>query len=250
MDTKLEKSIMRQLTKLSNRVVYFTILLILILNYAQAQNSNKLKCIQGVWRGTNMDIEPFQDISNFYQIIQGDSIISFYLNEEDIFVSHFKFINFNILEEDVDFYNVEKSNILSLSENNDEIFIYTEIDQHGNVAIDKYFSCGTTSLNKLHMEFQKDDFVTYSVYSFFKTNYSSYINQLNLINKLIKAEIIVDKTYFHKNPDENSKFKAFVIKGDQVIIDKINGDWIKVAYEGKKITTEGWIKRSDLDFLN
>jgi len=249
MDMMIEKNIMKHVKRLSRRVIYCVLLLILKGNYVYSQGTNKLECIQGIWQGTNMDIEPFQELSDFYQIIHGDSIIAFYLSDNDIYISRFKFINFDIQEAEVDFYDVKESNTLSTDQNSNDSYIYTEIDQEGNVALDKYFSCGSTFLNKLHMEFQKEDYLPYSVYSFFKKNGPRFISQFNLENELIKAKIIVDKSYFHSRPDENTKRRAFVIRNDQVIIDKIKEDWMKVAYEGGTVVTEGWLKRSDVELI-
>lgn len=53
-----------------------------------------------------------------------------------------------------------------------------------------------------------------------------------------------EKCYFHKS----KKLKSFVIKGDIVYVEKIEGDWALCSYFGKK-TTKGWLKVADLNQL-
>jgi hypothetical protein len=61
--------------------------------------------------------------------------------------------------------------------------------------------------------------------------------------------VIADRAYFHTNPDELTKRKAFVITGQQIRYTKNSGDFVFVIYynsDGEK--TEGWIKKSELAF--
>ena len=58
--------------------------------------------------------------------------------------------------------------------------------------------------------------------------------------------INTEKAYFHNDKNLESKRKAYVVKGDIVYIDKIEGEWVHCKYIGNA-TTEGWIKKGDLD---
>ncbi|MGK7389156.1 MAG: hypothetical protein ACNS60_02355 [Candidatus Cyclobacteriaceae bacterium M2_1C_046] len=211
---------------------------------------NQIDCIQGVWRGLMMDIEPHADLSKYYMIVKNDSIISYYLDQNNIFHSNFKFIDFDITKENTSFYNVDIKNLLSNSTNEHSKYFYTEIDIDSNVAVDKYFFCNNESLTKLHFEFEKLSFLPFSAYSNLKNKTdASELNISFIQNYIKKGKIIINRSYFHSQPDYLSKRKDFVVEGDIVIVDEIKNDWIKVAYEGKNVTTTGWLKTSDLVFV-
>lgn len=58
--------------------------------------------------------------------------------------------------------------------------------------------------------------------------------------------IETEKSNFYSENNENSKRKSYLIKGDIVFIDKIDGEWIHCYYYGKSITT-GWIKKETIN---
>lgn len=57
-----------------------------------------------------------------------------------------------------------------------------------------------------------------------------------------------NKSYFYKDKSDNKILKSYVIKGDIVHIEKIQGDWALCSYFGKR-TTKGWLKIADLNQL-
>ena len=57
-----------------------------------------------------------------------------------------------------------------------------------------------------------------------------------------------EKSYFHKEKSDARKQKKYIIKGDIVYVEKIEGDWALCSYFGKK-TTKGWLKVADLNQL-
>lgn len=57
-----------------------------------------------------------------------------------------------------------------------------------------------------------------------------------------------DKTYFYGSKSINKKSKAYLVKGDFVCIDRIDGDWAYCTYFGKT-QTSGWIQLKDLNKL-
>ncbi|MFN7045076.1 MAG: hypothetical protein ACK4M1_07750 [Flavobacterium sp.] len=57
-----------------------------------------------------------------------------------------------------------------------------------------------------------------------------------------------EKSYFHKSKSDTKKQKPYVIKGDIVYVEKIEGDWALCSYFDKK-TTKGWLKVADLNQL-
>lgn len=58
--------------------------------------------------------------------------------------------------------------------------------------------------------------------------------------------ITVDKSYFHSEPKEDKKQKAYLVKSDFVCIEKTKGKYAYCTYFGDKTTT-GWIKITDLN---
>lgn len=62
--------------------------------------------------------------------------------------------------------------------------------------------------------------------------------------------VTADKAYFHDAPTEEARRAAYVIRGDAVRIvateNPEGGDWYYVQYEGAAGTTEGWVKKVDL----
>jgi len=58
--------------------------------------------------------------------------------------------------------------------------------------------------------------------------------------------IDIDKSYFYKDKNEESKQKAYLIKGDIVYIDNIENDWVHCIFNGKS-TSEGWIKKETIN---
>ena len=57
-----------------------------------------------------------------------------------------------------------------------------------------------------------------------------------------------EKSYFYKQQSDNKRLKSYIVKGDIVYIEKIEGDWALCSYFGKK-TTKGWLKVADLNQL-
>lgn len=71
--------------------------------------------------------------------------------------------------------------------------------------------------------------------------------------KLLESEnwieiryIEADKSYFYNDKQDKSKRKSYLIKGDIVFIEKIEGDWIRCKYYGKSVT-EGWMKKETVN---
>ncbi len=125
----------------------------------------------------------------------------------------------------------------------------------GYQIIDEY-SCEGESITFFRMRqhyMQKQDFLPYRVYSAIaekaKTENQDYLAQFDLLNHLKKAKVNVVKSYFYDGWSESKKRKAFVVEGDEVFIDRIAEDWIRVAYEGTNSVTKGWLKRQDLEII-
>ena len=57
------------------------------------------------------------------------------------------------------------------------------------------------------------------------------------------------KVYFYADKSEARKQKAYIIKGNVVYIEKIDGEWAWGSYIDKNVT-KGWLKLSDLNKLD
>lgn len=55
-----------------------------------------------------------------------------------------------------------------------------------------------------------------------------------------------DKLYFYSEKNEAKKLRSYIIKGNIVFIEKIEGDWAFCKYYGK-VVTAGWMKVSGLN---
>ncbi len=101
--------------------------------------------------------------------------------------------------------------------------------------------------------FEKQPYLPFTAYCFLKERGTKderdYITEFDISSLLKQAEVTSEKSFFHDTPNEATKRRAFVVKGDKVIIDRITEGWVKAAYEGKTITTLGWLKDSDLKIL-
>jgi hypothetical protein len=56
------------------------------------------------------------------------------------------------------------------------------------------------------------------------------------------------KTYFYSDKIEDKRLKAYLVKGNFVCIEKMDGQWAYCTFVGKK-TTKGWLKLTDLNAL-
>jgi len=62
--------------------------------------------------------------------------------------------------------------------------------------------------------------------------------------RVVKSE----KTYFHKEANDSSKRKAYVISGDVLKVVKVQNEWLLVEYKNNISDkgTSGWVKAGDL----
>ena len=74
----------------------------------------------------------------------------------------------------------------------------------------------------------------------FSEDYTTF--KLEKSNNWIEIRYInIEKAYFYSEKQEETKRKAFVLKGDIVYIDKIEDEWIHCSFYGKTVT-KGWVK--------
>jgi len=80
-------------------------------------------------------------------------------------------------------------------------------------------------------------------------NYDLTFANVNGVSKATKtATITSDQAFFYNQPNESTKRKAYMIKGQAVNYDKVNGDFFYgffINTQGNK--TEGWMLKSDVD---
>lgn len=129
-------------------------------------------------------------------------------------------------------YNINKTQITTYSPKYDDDIIKGELqinkDKEINIKLeDEHGGCW-------NVEHFKEEFVNLDLDTEKKWIEIRYIN--------------IPKSFFYSDKNEISKKRAFLIKGDVVFIDTIDGNWVHCIYKGKKIT-QGWIKLDELNIL-
>jgi hypothetical protein len=56
------------------------------------------------------------------------------------------------------------------------------------------------------------------------------------------------KTFFHDDKSKERLLKSYLVRGNLIFVEKIEGQWAYCTYVGNKTTT-GWLKLSDLNTL-
>ncbi len=223
----------------------------------EVERNSALDCMQGVWQPINSQNEDLIE----YIIYDSFNSVSIRYTEnrkpEGVMFTINGFYNFD------NGYRLSDSLKASELQSNGNYFVWffaedvslTGWARLGGVQTDLICEGDIIEMSDNAMTvLEKRSYLPYTAYHQLKEQEKKdnrdYITKFNILNKLKKAKVTVDKTYFYNDTNENTKRKAFVVKGDQVIIDKINEDWVKVAYEGEKVTTEGWLKRSDVEIID
>jgi len=81
-----------------------------------------------------------------------------------------------------------------------------------------------------------------------KNDKVDYIKEFHVSEQSKKIKVISEKTFFYNEMSDDSKRKAFLVKGDVAYLEDIENNWAKVYYDGK-IVSGGFVKRSDLEVL-
>lgn len=58
-----------------------------------------------------------------------------------------------------------------------------------------------------------------------------------------------ERTYFHREPTEGSRLRAYIIKSDVVGVLSEKDDWIQVEYRARKGMLKGWVRNKDAEKL-
>lgn len=237
------------------------IILFLALNshFIYAQNrETQLECIQGVWKVIQIEDGLVQ-----YAVTKNNKSIWIAYTDEGLEYYSIFFEGFSNLEgnEIVGFGNVKDFNPADLNASGKYHISFLEKEAFQDSLVDASVQTGficegdfiEMSDNAMTI-LEKQSYMPYTAYHHIKeqgkADNRDYIDEFDILSKLKRAKITVDKTYFHNGQSETTKRRTFVISGDQVIIDEITEHWVKVAYEGEKVTTEGWLIRSDIEIID
>nr|WP_288931395.1 hypothetical protein [uncultured Allomuricauda sp.] len=220
----------------------------------EKDNNSMLDCIQGVWQPINSENKGLIE----YTIYDSFNSVSIsYTPEKELESMIFTTNGFYDFENG---YNLSDSLRVSDLKKNGRCFVWffsedvsvDEWAQLGGVQEDFICDDGIIEMSDNAMTIlKKKKYLPYAAYNFLKErgkkDNRDYTNKFHILGKLKKAEVMIDKAYFYDSRNEDTKRKAFLIKGDSVIIDQINENWVRAAYEGKKITTLGWLRQSDIE---
>jgi hypothetical protein len=225
------------------------------INSKMISPGSQMECLQGVYQIEN-DNNP--DYEN-YQITNGFRLLVIYLIKESN--NSTSLYEFNLAFHG--FVQAKKlENICELQSEGPTYVSISEKDIKNDGTVNSYykneeFYCEAESVEyftRKLMFMNKLQFLPFRAYKEIKKQAieldRDFITEFDILSKLKKAKVKTDRTYFHNKSSANTKRNAFVVKGDVVIIDEIQSGWIKVAYEGEQVTTEGWIKSSDLQMVD
>lgn len=245
---------MKYLVKISFGLMFFYFpILSTELGKMEQANITMLDCIQGVWQPINSKNTGLIEYTVYDSF---NSVSISYTQEGGLENTIFSKNGFYDFE---DGYNLSDSLRVSDLKTDGRCFVWffsEDINddgwaQIGGVQEDFICDGNTIEMSDNAMTIlEKQKYLPYTAYKYLKEkgnkDSKNYINEFKILNKLKKAEIIIDKTYFYGSKNESTRRKAFLLRGDNVIIDEINDNWVKAAYEGNTITTLGWLKRSDI----
>jgi hypothetical protein len=278
MEKKIVLKNLRKPMKTYNNSIKYCLLIFILLGdfyvYSQECDSSfykvelesKLECVQGIHSPIN-DNNPN---SETYLITKGFKTLGLILKKVgkkkefyELNIGYEGFYDFKEYAGNKGSYSVVDSfYVCDLKQNGPHYITFLEKDLKDNgwttslTTQPEYFCDGgfIESSDRHLIMFEPVLYLPYTAYNHLqdqgKIKGRDYISEFDILTKLKKARVIMEKAHFHNTPNESSKRKAFVIKGDEVIIDDIKKDWVKVAYEGKNATTEGWLKRADLQIID
>ena len=259
MVTKKEETIqiwpMQYLARFSFLVtIYFSQLVAFAQIAKSVADNSTLSCMQGVWKPLNSSNEKLSEYI-VYDSFKAVSI-SYYQKElERIFLT---------LNGFYDFKNEIQPDSLQISslKSNGSHFIWFFLEdvritgwaQLGGIQRDFICQDDVIEMSDNAMTIlEKQSFLPYKAYYHIKQQGKKddrdYVSEFNLVKKLKRAKIVVNKAHFHDDRDASTKRRAFVIEGDEVILNTITNSWIEAAFEGSQTTTEGWLKRTEITIL-
>ena len=158
----------------------------------------------------------------------------------------------NIVDEDFTICDFQPSGPHYISTNESSVQLDGKLKGY-EILTEYYCDAGSIEFYRMRMQYMEQlSYLPFRAYQQIKERSSAdqrdYLREFNTPALLKRAKVTAKKAYFYASQDESARRKAFVVKGDELIIDTIEEEWVKAAYEGKT-TTLGWLKRSDLDIL-
>ena len=248
---------MKYLMKTSFSIVLVFYSVFSVAQKGSLQSNSTLSCMQGVWIPINSSNEELLE----YVIYHSFKSISISYTEagefEGIMVTTNGFYDSPRSYADISRDSLQVSEIKSSG----KYFVWffeENISANGwarSGGVQQDFICEGDIIemtNNAMTILEKQRFLPYTAYFYLKEKSKAdnrdYITEFEVINKLKIAEVS-RKTHFYNQPKESTKRNAFVVSGDSLIVDKVMEHWIRAAYQGRKTTTVGWLKRSDLRVL-
>ena len=247
---------MKYLIKVNFFLLLFCPLASLAQTIDEVNPKSSLDCIQGVWQPINTNNKDLIE----YTIHQSfRSLTVSYTKSgklESVMLTVNGFYDFNNASSQRDSLGISE-----LQEDGSHFVWFFEEDVKPNGwaqigGIQKDFICEGDIIEMTDNAmtiFEKQPYLPFAAYCFLKERGTKdkrdYITEFDISSLLEQAEVTSEKSFFHDTPNEATKRRDFVVKGDKVIIDKITKDWVKAAYEGETTTTFGWLKVSDLKIL-
>ncbi len=226
---------------------------------------------KGIWESFSYYLEhesEFKDFnsSKYYKIIKDKEILEITipkrnLDSAKIFIGQIGFIDSinseltnkknktfqnletigNILVESTHCINDRDNRKINKSKNFERYFEITEILYDG-------FDYGKDE----DVNFKIINALPVKIFELLKINSSetyNLIKDFNLRVQSSKIKVVSNKTYFYNGMTEDTKRKAFLIKNDVAYLEDITGEWAKIYYDGKTITS-GYVKLKDVSVIH
>ena len=73
------------------------------------------------------------------------------------------------------------------------------------------------------------------------------VSSQQIVDSIYSATVIAEQTFFYDSTDVNTKRNSYIIKGEEVQVKKLFGDFLYASYANNGIVTEGWFLKSDFE---
>ncbi len=251
-----------------------------ILSAEIRDSSFDLKYLQGIWKSYSYYLEHEEEdkdehINEYYKIITNNNCLDIVFKDHFIddmilktyvigFTDNEKFSNGNAEKVSLNskgnfLIRLHKKNYFQNIIDDNDIDDF-EISENYSKDIDMYmkFEDGfrysfLENDEKETVQFRKINALPHDVFCKIKevssVNGVDFIKEFNVKEISKQVKVIKPKVYFYSEMNENTRRKAFLIQDDLAYLEAIEGEWVKVYYDGK-VVTSGYVKMKDIQIVD
>ena len=239
----------------------------------QKESKHSIKDFQGVWESFSEYLEhesAFKDYTQnkYYKIVNGKKTLDITLIDQEeknvkLTIGYLGFLDSN----KADFSSEKEGTLVKKIKESGNLLIRFEkglknynardVEISSNFAryydvteiLDDDFSYGKKPEK---ISFRMVSSLPINIFRILKTKSNedqvNYLADFNIKERSKKIKVITDKTFFYDEMSDESKRKAFLVKGDIAYLEDLHDDWVKVYFDGKTVSG-GYIKRSNIEVL-